>query len=189
MSNNGVGIFLDRDGTINKDVNYLTSADQLSLIPRSAEAINKFNSMNIPVFVVTNQSAIAHELITENQLHEIHDSLQTMLKKENAFITHFYYCPHFLTGLENNYSIDCNCRKPKSGMLEKAKSDYGIEFTSSFMVGDKLIDVQTGANVGMKSFLVETGYGLKHKSEAAPFANYIVEDLFEASTIIEKLLS
>ncbi|MDA0986623.1 MAG: HAD family hydrolase [Bacteroidetes bacterium] len=189
MDRNGIAVFLDRDGTINEEVEYLINPEQLALIPQSAAAIKKFNLLNIPVFVVSNQSAIARGILTENKLEEIHKLLSTMLLKEDAHITKYYYCPHLIDGVVNNYAIDCNCRKPKLGMLQKAKDEFGINLNSSFIVGDKLADVQTGFNAGMKSILVETGYGIKHKTEAEKYANYVTKNLYEASLIIEKLLS
>ncbi len=156
---NHVGIFLDRDGTINEDVDFLSDADALRLIPGSAEAIRTANNANAKVVVVTNQSGIARGIMSENALHSIHQRLEALLRETGAHIDAFYYCPHHPDVGPPQYRRECDCRKPNIGMLRQAASELSIDLKRSFIIGDKLIDVQTGRNAGIMSILVMTGYG------------------------------
>jgi len=153
------GIFLDRDGTINEEVDFLSSPDDLRLIPGSAEAIRQANALGFKVIVVTNQSGIARGLLTEEQLSHIHQRLIDELQHHDARIDAIYHCPHHPDTGDLPYRHDCICRKPKTGMIDQAASDHGIDVRHSFVIGDRMIDVQTGINAGATSILVLTGYG------------------------------
>jgi len=188
---NDIGIFLDRDGTINHEVDFLDSPEELKLIDGSAEAIREANKMGWKVFIVTNQSGIARGLFSEQQLKKIHDALIEKLKSEGAFIDAIYYCPHHPEFGDAIYQIDCDCRKPKIGMLKTAANEFKISLPDSFMIGDKMIDIQTGINAGMTTILVLTGYGqeeLKICKEQKIHINYVAKNLLEAVQIIKKHL-
>ncbi len=158
-------VFLDRDGVINVDIHHLHAPDQLQLIPGSAQAIRSLNERSIPVIVITNQSVVARHIITETQLHEIHQSLSSLLDQFGAHIDRFYYCPHHPTEGLPPYQIDCECRKPKPGMLLQAARDFEIDLSRSYFIGDTLGDMQAGYNAGCHTVLVQTGYGEKVKRE------------------------
>ena len=152
-------VFLDRDGTINEEVNYLGDPADLKLTPGAAQAIHLLNSHHIPVIVVTNQAGIARGYFTETQMHLVHQALDWMIAVENAKIDAYYFCPHHPTAGIGDYKITCTCRKPQPGMLYQAAQDLQLDLSKSYLVGDKLTDIQAGNLAGCQTILVETGYG------------------------------
>ena len=156
---NRSGIFLDRDGTINEEVDFLTNPLDLRLIPGAADAIREANESGFKVFIITNQSGIARGLLTEERLGEIHAALVSKLAGHRAKIDAIYYCPHHPDFGQPPYRSECDCRKPKTGMIDQAVRAFGIDVRKSFVIGDRMIDVQTGNNAGAASILVLTGYG------------------------------
>jgi D-glycero-D-manno-heptose 1,7-bisphosphate phosphatase len=185
---NDFAVFIDRDGTINVDVDFLSSPDQLQLIPRSAEAIKVLNDLGIPVIVITNQSGIARGLYSEADLHRVHSAMDEMLKHYGATISAYYYCPHHPTDGITPYVKDCACRKPKPGMLLRAKKKFGFDLKRSFIVGDKCVDVQAGKAVGAGAIQVSTGYGAEEKDLCSDIRDYYAFDLFEAVQFIKSKL-
>ena len=151
-------IFFDRDGTINKYVGFLRNANEFELIPGAVEAIRLVNSSGYLAIVVTNQPVIARGEVTISQLQEIHNKMETLLGVGGAYIDALYYCPHHpesgYEGEVKEFKIDCECRKPKPGMLLSAASDFNIELENSWMIGDREIDVLTGKNAGCKTVLI-----------------------------------
>lgn len=152
-------VFLDRDGTVNVEVHYLSQPEQLELLPTIAEAIGRLNVMGIAVVVVTNQAGIARGYFPEHRLQVIHDRLRQMLATSGARIDGIYYCPHHPTSGLGSYKVDCDCRKPKAGMLNQAARDLRIDLSRSLMIGDRETDLQAGKNAGCQTALVLTGYG------------------------------
>ncbi len=181
-------VFLDRDGTINVDIDFLTSPHQLQLIPRSAEAIRALNDLNIPVLVVTNQSGIARGLLTEEDLHAIHRRMDEMLNEHGASIDQYLYCPHHPDGIVEQYKKECECRKPNPGMLLDAEKRFGYNLKKSFVVGDKWRDVKTGKEVGSTTIQVSTGYGTEEKELATAVRDHFAADLFDAVQIITSIV-
>jgi D-glycero-D-manno-heptose 1,7-bisphosphate phosphatase len=184
------GIFLDRDGTINQEVNFLTSPEELELIPRSASAIQEANQLGFKVFIVTNQSGIARGLLTENQLGHIHQTLIEKLLEHNARIDAIYYCPHHPEGEESPFAVDCSCRKPNTGMIEQATREFPLDLKRSFVIGDRLIDIQLGNNAGIPAILVLTGYGkneLDRCRQAGARIEHVAADLFDAMQYIKRV--
>jgi|ERR1041385_2789745 D-glycero-D-manno-heptose 1,7-bisphosphate phosphatase len=189
MSN--IGIFLDRDGTINEEVDYLTSPDNLRLFHGSANAIREANTLGLKVFIITNQSAIARGLLTEQQLSKIHDMLVSKLRADGARLDAIYYCPHHPDFGDAPYNKDCDCRKPNIGMLERAVKEFDIDLKKSFVIGDKMTDIQTGNNAGTKTILVLTGYGkqeldLCHQQNA--HIDYVAEHLPDAMQYVKRIV-
>ncbi len=165
LSHRQKAIFLDRDGTINKFVGFLTKIDGMELLPGSAEAIKKINDSGYLAIVVTNQPAIARGEIDFPDLQEIHNKLETLLGKEGAYLDAIYYCPHHTDkGFEGEriaYKCNCDCRKPKAGMLLQAAKDFNIDLSQSYMIGDSQRDIEAGKNAGCKeSILLEDGKSL-----------------------------
>lgn len=179
-------VFVDRDGTINVDVDFLSSPSQLQLIPRSADAIRMLNELGIPVVVITNQSGIARGLYSENDLRIVHNAMDEELKKFDASVLDYFYCPHHPDEGLPQYRMDCDCRKPKPGMLHQAREKYGFDLSRSFVVGDKCIDVQTGNAVGAVTIQVATGYGEGEKELCANKRDYFAVDLYDAVQFIKK---
>lgn len=152
-------VFLDRDGTLNEEVHYLSQPEQLNLLPTAAETIAMLNQREIAVVVITNQAGIARGIFTEQHLQIIHDRLTQMLAAFNAKLDGIYYCPHHPTAGIGEYLTVCHCRKPMPGMLIQAAQELNLDLSQSLMIGDRDIDLQAGANAGCKTALVRTGYG------------------------------
>lgn len=152
-------VFLDRDGTINKEVNYLYKKDDLELLPKVPEAISLLRNHGYKIVVVTNQAGVARGYYSEEDVNRLHQYLNQLLKKQNAGIDDFFFCPHHPEYGIGKYRLDCNCRKPGTGMFEQLEQKMKIDKEHSFMIGDKLLDVQAGKRFGIRGILVATGYG------------------------------
>ena len=158
-------IFLDRDGVLNDDTEFIHRAEDLILYPDVPDAIRKINQSDYSCFVVTNQSVVARNLCSEEYLRVIHNKLETDLGQYGAWLDDIYYCPHHpdkgYPDENPKYKIDCNCRKPKPGMLIQAAADYHIDLSKSWMIGDNERDIEAGHAAGCKIVGVATGKGLK----------------------------
>jgi D-glycero-D-manno-heptose 1,7-bisphosphate phosphatase len=157
-------VFLDRDGVINEEVNYLRHPEQLKLIPGAAQAIRKLNLHQIPVIVVTNQAGVARGYFTEADVQLVHNALSEMLAVEGATINCYYYCPYHPTAGIGKYLLNSDWRKPQAGMLYQGAADFNLDLSRCYIVGDKASDILAGYNAGCKTVLVETGYGKKHSA-------------------------
>ncbi len=158
LKNKQKAIFLDRDGTINKYVGFLTNIDKFELLDGVTEAIQQINASGYLAIVVTNQPVIARGEVSFEQLDEIHHKMETLLGKEGAYLDAIYYCPHHphsgYPGEVKELKIECDCRKPKPGMLMKAAKDYNIDLEESYMIGDSENDILAGKNAGCKTVLI-----------------------------------
>ena len=182
-------VFLDRDGTINVEVNYLQKVEQLELISGASTGIHLLNEAGYQTVVCTNQSAVARGYLSEAYLAKIHEELRNMLARKDARIDSFYYCPHHPAEGRPPYRVKCDCRKPRPGMLVSAARDQDIDLKKSFVIGDKVSDLEAGAAVGCKSILVLTGYGRKFKRKLKHLRlqpAYIAEDILDACRWIVK---
>jgi histidinol-phosphate phosphatase family protein len=176
-------VFLDRDGTLIPDKDCLRNADGLELLPHVAEAIHELNHNGWRTVVVTNQPVIAKGWCTEAELQNIHNKLETLLGGEHAFLDRIYFCPHHpekgFPGERLELKINCDCRKPKIGMIQRAVADLNIDLKQSWLVGDTTTDLQTAKNAGLKSILVRTGAaGRDGKFDAT--ADFVCNDLRQA---------
>ena len=162
LKNKQIAIFLDRDGTINVSKGFISKADDLELIPRSIEAIKAINKSGALAIVITNQPVIARGECSFEELHNIHNKLKTLLGEKGAFVDDIFYCPHHpdkgFEGEVPELKFDCECRKPKTGMINEAVKKYNIDLSKSYMVGDSTMDLETARNAGIKSVLVDTGF-------------------------------
>lgn len=151
-------IFLDRDGTINRHIGFLRKTEELELLPGVAAAIKRINESGYLAIVITNQPVIARGEVTVEGLEEIHKKLETELGKAGAYIDGLYYCPHHpdkgFEGEVIELKIDCDCRKPKPGLIIKAAKDFNIDLSNSWMIGDGKNDVGAGKNAGCKTALI-----------------------------------
>jgi len=186
MARPDIAVFLDRDGTVNVEANYISSPDQLQLIPRTGNAIRELNELGTRVFIITNQSGIARGYLSEAAVHEIHDALRAMLKKENAFVDDFFYCPHLPGAPDERYNMVCDCRKPKPGMLIQAQQKYSIDLRRSFVIGDRCIDIATGKAVGAGTVMVSTGYGAEEILSCRNEPDFFARDLLDAVQFIKQ---
>ena len=186
-----IGIFLDRDGTINEEMDFITSAKELHLIPGSAEAIREANKLGFKVIIITNQSGVARGLLSEEQLLNIHKNLLDQLDDLDAHIDAIYYCPHHPEFGTERYRMECECRKPNKGMLSQAAKEFGLDLNRSFVIGDRMIDVQTANNAGAIPILVLTGYG-KQELDLCRQNNlrisYVAENLEDAMRHIDQTI-
>jgi len=176
-------VFLDRDGTICEEVGYLSSVEQMKLIPRSGEAVRLLNQKGYKVVVITNQAGVARGFFPEAALEGLHAEMMRQLREEGAHLDGIYYCPHHpLDGLPP-YRQQCNCRKPATGLLERAAADLSLDLPSSCMIGDHFSDVECGQRAGAETILLLTGHGKEAlaKRETWPRSpSFIAADLYEA---------
>lgn len=152
-------MFIDRDGTLNEEREYISTPGDLHMIPGAAAAVRKLNVHGVATCVFSNQSGIGRGFFTEDDLVHIHDALVGKLRHEGAALDRIYYCPHHPTEGIGKYRIDCDCRKPKPGMLLRGAMELNLDLTRSFVIGDSVVDIQAGNSVGAKTILVLTGYG------------------------------
>ena len=182
-------VFLDRDGTINKEITYLHRPRDLVILPGVPQAIRMLRSSGFRIVVVTNQAGIGRGYYTVEQMHALHRHLNERLKEDGAAIDSFYFCPHHPEHGIGEYKKTCRCRKPGIGMFEAAEQKYEIDRSRSFMVGDKRIDVEAGHNYGVTGILVGTGYGREEREKSRqlgeePFYDFYAETLMDAAEFI-----
>lgn len=171
-------VFLDRDGTINVEKNYLYKIEEWEWADGAIQAIKGFNELGFYVIVVSNQSGIARGLFSEDNVKKLHIYVNKELIKNNAKIDEFYYCPH-----HPKFSKECDCRKPNIGMIKKAKIKYNINLEKSFFIGDRISDIQTALNSSMTPILVLTGHG-KEEVDKIKDNVLITENIYEAYKLI-----
>ncbi|HEV3214557.1 MAG TPA: HAD family hydrolase [Vicinamibacterales bacterium] len=179
-------VFVDRDGTMMEDAGYLDRMERLKLFPYTVDAIRLLNRAGLKVVVVTSQAGVAHGIVTEEFLAQAHEFIGRRVADAGGRIDAFYYCPHLPTAAVEKYRTDCDCRKPKPGMIHSAARDLSIDLSGSYVVGDRWRDIEMGQAAGVEGVLVETGYG---KSEASRRPENIkpvtvVANLIEATTWI-----
>lgn len=183
-------IFLDRDGTINEEVNYLKSIKDIRIFPNTVKALQKFKNLGYLNIIITNQSGIARGFLNEDDLHNIHNALKGFLKiNDKDLIDDIFYSPYHAEGIIEKYKKDSPDRKPGTGMILKAVSKHDISIKESFFIGDSLSDMQCAENAGLRKILVKTGYGSKDYDKCLSqniSLDYTAEDLFDASDFIEK---
>lgn len=171
-------VFLDRDGTINIEKEYLYQAEDFEFIPGAAEAIRLLNLAGIMVVVVTNQSGVARGFYTEDDVENLHRHIDRELERYGARVDLWLYCPHHPAG-RGSYALPCNCRKPLPGMLQEAAARHDIDLEGSTMIGDKLADIEAGMAAGCRTVLVRTGYGADAEQFVGPRTT-ICDDLLSA---------
>lgn len=177
-------VFIDRDGCLTEEVGYVNHVSRIRLLPRSAEAIRRLNTAGVPAVVVTNQSGIAKSYFSEAVLDAVNAEARRQLADAEARLDGLYVCPHHPDEGEPPFRADCDCRKPRPGLLLRAARDLGLDLAASVVVGDKMSDVATARAVGASGVLVLTGYGRgewehrRHLWTDKP--DHVAEDLLEA---------
>jgi D-glycero-D-manno-heptose 1,7-bisphosphate phosphatase len=175
----GSAVFLDRDGTLIRDVGYLRTFENLEILPGVPQALTLLQSCGLKLVVVTNQSAVARGWLSEVDLRRIHDALAARLARCGIVLDAIYYCPHHPVDGTGSYLLDCTCRKPKTGMIERARADLGIDPTVSYVVGDQETDVQLAKNAGAIGVRIGAANpGISEFDRAEPV---LVNDLLEAA--------
>lgn len=183
-------IFFDRDGTVNVEVDFLTSPQDLILLPGAADAVREATAMGFKTIVITNQSGIARGLLTETQLGDIHSELKKQLELQGAYLDAIYYCPHHPEDGTDSYRATCDCRKPNIGMLTKAAAEFELDLKRSFVIGDRMRDVEAARNAGATPILVLTGYGEEEvrnsREQGAPLP-LVANSIFEAMQQVKRI--
>lgn len=175
-------VFLDRDGTINVEKEYLYRAEEFEFTSGAVDAIRLFNQAGYLVIVVTNQSGVARGYYTEADVKQLHCHIDAVLASQGARVDAWYYCPHHEQG-KPPYNQACDCRKPMPGMLLQAAADHAIDLTRSWMVGDKPADIEAGQAAGCRPVLVMTGYGVETVAEVSSEMP-VCPDLLAAAQLI-----
>jgi len=177
-------VFLDRDGTVMVEKDFLGDPAGVELLPRAAEAIQLLNQRGYLAIVVTNQSGVARGYINEDDVRAVNARLQDVLQRAGAKVDEIFYCPHFPDGVIPAYRMACDCRKPRTGLARRALEMFEIDMSRSAMIGDRAADIEFGHNLGLPSILVLTGYGHAEKErmedEFLPAPDFIAADLREA---------
>ena len=171
-------VFFDRNGVLTEEKSYVTCMGELNIFPYAAECVRKIHEKGYYAIVVTNQSGVARGLFTEDELKEMNAYLIGQTGADAV-----YYCPHHPEGKVEAYRKQCRCRKPGTGMIERACREFAIDMEHSYMVGDRAGDIMAGKNAGLKTVLVESGYGTA-RLEREVTADHVMEDLRELMEIL-----
>jgi D-glycero-D-manno-heptose 1,7-bisphosphate phosphatase len=177
-------VFMDRDGTLTEEVGYVNHPRRLRLLPRAAQAVRRLNEAGIAAVVVTNQAGIARGYFSEEVLQAVHATLLAQLKDEGAHLDGIYVCTHHPTEGASPYRLDCDCRKPRPGLIHRAAADHGLDLRRSALVGDRPSDLLAARAAGAAGVLVLTGYGLgewEYRRTTFPVEpDHVAEDLLDA---------
>jgi len=171
-------VFLDRDGVLTKEKSYVTSINDLEILPFARKCVQEIKQKGYWAIVVTNQSAVARGMLSEEVLWQMNDYLC-----QKTGVDAVYYCPHHPKAEIETYRKQCACRKPDSGMFQQAMRDFPIIMEKSYMVGDRATDILAGKKMGLITVLLESGYGIE-KLEFDVKADYVLKDLCELCTLL-----
>lgn len=166
-------VFLDRDGVLTVERGHICPVDEVEIFPYAADCIAQIHKKGYLAIVITNQSGVARGLFTEKELLEFHEQL-----RKKTSVDAVYYCPHYVKGSVKKYAVECECRKPNTGLIKRACLDFKIDGMRSFMVGDRASDIITGKNAGLQTVLLESGYGSRTMEENVK-ADFVFQDLRE----------
>ena len=171
-------VFLDRDGVLTREKSYVISVKELEIFPYTAECIRQIHQKGYYAIVITNQSGVARGLFTEEDLTEMNDYLLA-----ETGVDAIYYCPHHPNGKIEKYKRECDCRKPGTGLIEAAARDFAIDMSMSWLVGDRAGDILAGKRAGIRTILLESGYGMAGLEEEVE-PDYVLDDLRAVVKII-----
>ena len=177
-------VFLDRDGTVNEQMGYINHPGRFVLLPGVSEGIRLLNQNDFLVLITSNQSGVARGYFPIELVNEVHALMIESLKNEEAVIDAVFYCPHHPRGVVLEYARECDCRKPRTGLIEQACKSFDIDLSRSYVVGDRYIDVEFAHRSHLKSIVVKTGYGLGELEYVFPGKplepNQVAQGLFQA---------
>lgn len=177
-------IFMDRDGTVNEEMGYINHISRFKMLPGSEEAVRLVNQSGLKAVVITNQSGVGRGYFPDGLVEKVHETLEKTLSQYGAHLDGIYYCPHHPVAAKGEYKKDCDCRKPKIGLIKKAAEELDIDLSRSYMIGDRYNDVEMAKKFKGKGILVLTGYGMgeyEHLRKSWPVEpDYIAKDLYEA---------
>jgi D-glycero-D-manno-heptose 1,7-bisphosphate phosphatase len=177
-------VFIDRDGTINEQLGYINHLSRFVIFPGVSEAVRLLNKNNWWVIIVSNQGGVARGYYPIELVEEIHAFLKSSLREQGATIDGIFFCPHHPAGILPEYSSECDCRKPKTGLIDRAREVFDIDMSSSYVVGDRHVDIELASRLNLKGVLVKTGYGLGEIEYIIPEKrlkpHHVAEDLLDA---------
>ena len=176
-------VFIDRDGTLSAEAGLIRDPSELELLPCATSAIKRVNRAGWQAVVITNQPWIGHGKLSEDELAEVHEQLRQLLLQDDARLDGIYHCPHHPEATVERYKTICDCRKPGIGMLQRAAEEMGVELPLSFVVGDRLCDIEAALNAGSQPILVRTGRGCETEKQIAESqldVAHIADDLGQA---------
>jgi len=171
-------VFIDRDGTINEEKEYVNRIEDFELIPGSLEALRLLTEHQMKVYIITNQAGIAKGFFSEEQFHQLTKDMMDLFRNERVRIEEVLYCPHHPDGIVPEYSKDCLCRKPNTGLIEQVIKKNNFETDEIVLIGDKNSDIEAGRRLGIRTYLVETGYGGEEKHRTN--ATFVMKNLKDA---------
>jgi D,D-heptose 1,7-bisphosphate phosphatase len=177
-------VFIDKDGTLIKNVSYNVNVDLIEFEPFAFEALKLLQRVGYLLVIVTNQPGIAFEYFTEKELGNVHTHIRNALQQKGIILNGFYFCPHHISGKLQAYAIACNCRKPKPGLLLKAADDMNIDLENSWMIGDILNDVEAGNKAGCKTILINNNNETEWQLNELRKPGFLVDNWLHASRII-----
>lgn len=177
-------IFLDKDGTLIPNVPYNIDPAQVNVSLDVARALKVFAKLDYKLFIVTNQSGVARGHFTEDQLHLLTHQFRGLFESLGLHLQDFYYCPHHPEGEVAAYAIDCECRKPKPGMLLRAAEEHSIDLSQSWFIGDILHDVEAGRRAGCRTILLDNGNETEWQLSRDRLPHHLVKDLGEAARVV-----
>ncbi|MFH1491003.1 MAG: HAD family hydrolase [Pseudomonadota bacterium] len=172
-------VFMDRDGTINEQMGYINHVSRFKILPGVGDAIKRLNESDYLAVVVSNQSGVGRGYFPIDLVYEVHACLETALEAYGARVDGIFFCPHYPGGDIPEFSVDCDCRKPRTGLIEQAGEIFDIDLSRSFVVGDRCTDMELAKRCRMKGILVKTGYGLgdlRYILPSRPFKPAFVAD-------------
>jgi D-glycero-D-manno-heptose 1,7-bisphosphate phosphatase len=177
-------VFIDRDGTINEQLGYINHLSRFVILPGVSEAVRLLNKNNWWAIIVSNQGGVARGYYPIDLVDEIHAFLKSSLKEQGAIIDGIFFCPHHPAGVLPEYSSECDCRKPETGLIDKAREAFDIDMSNSYVVGDRHVDIELASRLNLKGVLVKTGYGLGEMEYIIPGKQlkpyHVAEDLLDA---------
>ena len=184
-------VFIDRDGTISEEIGYVNHVSRYRVFPFAAEAVRALNEAGWLAVLVTNQAGVARGYFNEDMIGEVHEVLTAELARGGARLDAIYYCPHHPSVGEPPYRLDCDCRKPRPGLLRRAAEEFGLDLADCWMVGDRYSDTELARNAGVRSAFVLSGYGRGEWEHQRPVWKHqpdlVAENLLEAARKITGL--
>ena len=172
--------FLDRDGVLIEERNYISSPSEAEIFPETIQALKILRKNGFKIIVITNQGGVAKGYYKEESIFDVHKEIDRQLAKAKLKIDKYYYCPHHPEGMVKKYSVACRCRKPAPGLILDAVKDFNIDLSKSFLIGDKVSDIEAAQNAGCSAILVETGHGQEHVSNARIKNIIVTKNILEA---------
>jgi D,D-heptose 1,7-bisphosphate phosphatase len=176
--NHKKAVILDRDGTVIVEKEFISNPADVELVEGAAESIKLLHDSGFAVVIISNQSGVARGYFDENDVRAINDQMTQLLNRHGATIDGIYWCPHYIDGLVAKYAVDCDCRKPKTGLVSRAVKELNIE--PAYVIGDRKSDIDLGTALDVPAILVQTGYGLMQSRETIENSAFFAKNILEA---------